>query len=104
MVERDPKEDSSQADTRSAKRKKNRPAFTRERQSVWSDLGDGDFRTQINVLNRVKQLHTFFHWALERFAAGNQTCAASAFVDDRGRHRLLEVVRAGRTSAVDQSC
>lgn len=31
-------------------------------------LGHSDFRCEINVLNRIEELHAFRHWALKRFA------------------------------------
>src|SRR6266446_7422820 len=65
-------------------------------------LGDGDFWAEVNVLDGVEELDAFFHGALESFAAGDEAGAAGALIDDRGRHRFLEVVGAGSATAVDQ--
>src|SRR6266581_6066387 len=66
-------------------------------------LSDGDFRAEVNVLNGVQELDTLFHWALERFTAGDEAGAAGALVDDGGGHGFFEVVCAGSAAAVDQA-
>src|ERR1700686_3564459 len=44
-------------------------------------LRDGDFRAQINVLDGIQQLHTFFHGPLECFAAGDKPGATGTLID-----------------------
>ena len=62
-------------------------------------LRDGDRVVEVDVLDRVQQLDAFVHRALERLAAGDQSHAAAALVDDRGAHRFGEVALALRLAA-----
>jgi hypothetical protein len=65
--------------------------------------GDGDFGTEVDVLDGVEKLDAFLHGALESFAAGDEAGAAGALVDDGSGDGFLEIVCAGSTSAVDQA-
>src|SRR5438477_426708 len=67
-----------------------------------SSLGDGDVGAEVNVLNGVEELDAFLHGALERFAAGDETRAASALVDNRSGDGFLEIVCSGSAATVDQ--
>src|SRR5439155_6377427 len=66
-------------------------------------LGDGYCGAEVDILDGVEELNTFFHGTLESFAAGDETGAASALVDDRRGDSFFEVVCAGSAAAVDQS-
>src|SRR5207245_2167566 len=43
------------------------------------------------ILNGVEQPNALFHWPLKGFASGDQTHAASALVNNRRQHRVLQV-------------
>ena len=62
----------------------------------WRDLRDRDTLVQIDILDRVQQLHTFGHRALKSLAAGDHAHSAGTLVDDRGAYRVAEVVVTGR--------
>src|SRR5229473_7040587 len=66
-------------------------------------LGDGDFGAQVDVLDGIEKLDAFLHGALEGFAAGDETGAAGALIDDGGGYGFFEVVCAGRAAAIDQA-
>ena len=70
----------------------------------YKSSGDGDFRTQVDVLNRIQQLYPFLKRSLKFFPAGDQSGAACTFVDHRGNDGFLEVIRAGGSAAVDEAC
>src|SRR4249919_3674112 len=61
-----------------------------------------DALVQVDVLDRVEELHAFGHRALKRLAPGDQTGTARALVDHRRAHRLGEVVLPGSATRVDQ--
>ena len=54
--------------------------------------------TEKDVLDGIEKGDAVGHWFLEAFAAGNQTHTAGAFVDNRGGHRLPEVIVAASCS------
>ncbi len=58
---------------------------------------------QIHILNRIQELHTFRHRALEGFASGDESHATGALVDDRGRGSFGKVVLAGGATTVDET-
>src|SRR6266851_1193889 len=66
-------------------------------------LGGGDFGAQVDVLDGIEKLDAFLHGALEGFAAGDETGAAGALIDDGGGYGFFEVVCAGSAAAVDQA-
>ena len=70
----------------------------------YKSSGDGEFRTQIDVLDRIQQLYPFLKRSLKFFPAGDQSGAACTFVDHRGDDGFLEVIRAGGSAAVDETC
>src|ERR1043166_8927943 len=55
---------------------------------------DGDVFVEVNVLDQIQQLYSLFHWALERFPAGDETRSAGALVDHRGHHCFGEIILA----------
>ena len=65
--------------------------------------GDGDFRAEVDVLDGVKELDAFAHGTLKSFAAGDESCAASALVDDGGGDSFLKIVGAGSAAGVDEA-
>src|ERR1700730_14997098 len=69
---------------------------------VKNTSGYGYFRRKINVLDGVQQLDAFGHRALERLAPADQPRPACAFVDNRGRDCIFEVIGTGSAAAVDQ--
>ena len=62
------------------------PSPTGEREMEPS--GNRDFAVQIDVLNRIDQLHAVGHRFLKRLTAKDQPHAARAFVDHRRTHRV----------------
>src|SRR5215470_1159860 len=66
-------------------------------------LRDGDFRTEVDVLNGVKKLDAFFHRTLEGFATGDEAGAACALVDDGRGNGFFEIVCAASAAAVDET-
>ena len=61
-------------------------------------LCDRDFFRQIHILDRVEQLCSFSHRALERFASGDEARSARALVNHGGLHRIGEVIGAGSSA------
>lgn len=55
---------------------------------------DGHVFAEVNVLDSVQEFDAFGHWALERFAAGDEAGSAAAFVDDRGADGIGKVAGA----------
>ena len=51
-------------------------------------LSNRHFTVQIDVLNRINQLHAVGHRFLKRLTAQDQTHAPRAFVDHRRAHRI----------------
>ena len=51
-------------------------------------LSNRHFTVQIDVLNRINQLHAVGHGFLKRLTAQDQPHAARAFVDHRRTHRV----------------
>ena len=67
------------------------------------NLGDRHTLIQIHILDRVEDLYTFCHRALEGFASRDETLSTGAFVDHGSGCRFSEVVIAGGAAAVDES-
>src|SRR6266481_2130767 len=74
--------------------------------SFWplGSSGHGNFGTQVDVLNCVQQLNPFCKRPLKCLPTRDQPGSTCPLVDHRRSYCLLEIIRAGRTSTVDQAC
>src|SRR4029079_14619051 len=71
---------------------------------TYARLSNSDLVAEINVLDRVQQLHAFAHRALKRLATRDQSHAAAALVNHCRANRLSQITRALRFAArIDQA-
>src|SRR6185369_2993418 len=64
-------------------------------------LGEADLLAEVDVLNRVQDLHALLHGLLEGLAARDEPGATGALVDDGGERRVGDVVLARGAARVD---
>src|SRR6476661_244492 len=66
-------------------------------------LCNGNFRIEIDILNKIEHLDSFSERALKGFSAGDQSHASCTLIDDRGADCLTKIAFSRSSPRIDET-